>query len=358
MAKEKVVNMMKKVEELREIYGRSLPDASEAGIVKRLIMDSPKLNYIMGGGLPLGRFLEFYGSESSGKSVLSSYIGSQIQNRIDNEQKIVLYVDTEYSFDSKFATNVGLNCDTNKGKFILVQPIDGEEAFTIMEDLIKTGEIGLVVYDSTSATPTRAAMTDDFGKRSFGGAGLLFSEGIKKITPYVSRHNTSVIFLTQMRAKIGFQSYGPPDVPSGGGYSVRFAASWRAKFTRGEDIMNKDEIIGNKVKIKNTKSKIGYPKRSAELNLLYSSGFNPDAEFIDFFISLGIIEKKGGWYSNEEWGLKVQGQDKLLPWLYEHPDKFEESKKTVNEMFSSYSTLDASETDIEDEGAESSAEDS
>lgn len=344
MAQEKKnEGILSTIDELRKTFGRSLPEVSEAGVVKRLVLSSPKINYLFGGGFPLNRFIEVYGSESAGKSIFASYIGSQVQKRTDSDQKTVLYVDMEYSFEKKYAENTGLDCSPDK--FIFIQPMNGEEAFGLMEKFIKTKEIGLIVYDSTSATPTAAAMEDEYGKRSFGGAGLLFSEGLKKLNPYVARYNTPVILLTQMRAKIGFQSYGPPDVSSGGGFAPRFFASWRARLSKGEDIMNGNEVIGNKIKVKNTKSKIGYPKRSAELDLFYNSGFNSDAEYIDFMVQLGLVERKGGWYSNEEWGLKVQGVDKLLPYLYDNPDKFEEVKKTVNDMFGSYSVLDSQESD-------------
>lgn len=348
MAKEKKTGaMLSTIDELRKTYGRSLPDVKDAGVVKRLVLNSPKLNYLFGGGFPLNRFIEVFGSESAGKSIFASYVGGNIQKRTDNNQKTVLYVDMEYSFDKNYAENAGLDCSDDK--FIFVQPLNGEEAFGIMEDLIKTQQIGLIIYDSTSTTPTAAAMEEDYGKKSFGGAGLLFSEGLKKLNPYVARYNTPVILLTQMRAKIGFQSYGPPDAPSGGGYAPRFYASWRARLNKSEDIMNGDEVIGNKIKVKNVKSKIGYPKRSAELDLYYNSGFNSDAEYIDFMVSLGIVEKKGGWYSNEEWGLKVQGADKLLPYLYDNPDKFEEVKKTVNDTFNTHSILDSQESQEEEE---------
>jgi len=176
---------------------------------------------------------------------------------------------------------------------------------------------------------------------SFGGGGKLFSEGLKKLNPYISRFQTSVILLTQMRAKVGFQSYGPPDTPSGGGYAPRFYASWRARFSKGEEIKDKDEIIGNKINIKNSKSKIGFPKRGAELELFYGSGFSSDAEYIDFIIDLGLVKKGGAWFSQEQWGLKVQGRDALLKFLQSHKDIFEDCKKQVNDTFSKRTILDS-----------------
>jgi recombination protein RecA len=349
--KEEKSSIFNTIDSLRETYGKSLPTVDEAGVIHRLVLNSPKANYIFGGGYPLNRSIELYGSESSGKSVFSSYIGGQIQKRTDKEgQKIVLYIDSEHTFDRKYAENVGL--DTNDDKFILIHPLNGEEAFTIMEDLTKTGEIGLIIFDSTSTIATRAAMEDDAGKSSFGGSAKMFSDGMKKLNPYMFRYDTPMIMLTQMRARIGAFGHQSKDAPSGCGYAPRFYASWRARLSKGEDILNGKEVIGNKITIKNTKSKIGYPKRSASLDLYYASGFNSDFEYIEFMIQLGLIEKKGGWYYSDEYGIKVQGVDKILPLLYEQSEKFEEAKKQVNGLFSTYNVLDEGETAEEEDDEE------
>ena len=169
MAKEK--GILDKVDELRKTYGKSLPDVNDAGVIHRLMLSSPKLNYIFGGGFPLNRIIEIYGGPSAGKSIFASYVGGQIQKRTDNEQKIVLYVDMEHTFEKQYAETAGLN--TQDDRFIFVQPMNGEEAFTIMEELMKTGQIGLIVYDSTTTTPTAAAMEDNFGKACVGPETLV-----------------------------------------------------------------------------------------------------------------------------------------------------------------------------------------
>lgn len=152
----------KLIKDLKEKYGRSMPDVNEIGNIKRLVLSSPKMNYIFGGGYPLSRIIELHGSPSAGKTVLASYIGGEIQNRKDKDgPKGVLFIDMEYSFDPKYARVAGLSTEKN---FFFVQPQHGEEAFTIMEDLIKSGDIGLIIYDSVTATPTVSQMTDDYGK--------------------------------------------------------------------------------------------------------------------------------------------------------------------------------------------------
>ena len=241
------------------------------------------------------------------------------------------YVPIKLAFTTKYFK--GMNQEGLSSN-IHIEKIDVEESVPILD----------IEVENTHNFFTEEVLSHN----SFGGSAKLFAEGLRKLNPYISRFNTPLILLTQMRAKVGFQSYGPPDAPSGGGYSPRFYSSWRALLSKGEDIMDGKEIIGNKIRVKNTKSKIGYPKRSAELDLYYNAGFNSDFEYIEFMLQLGIIERHGGWYSSEEWGMKVQGSDKVMAWLYDNPDKFNEAKIQVNGIFTKYSVLDSNETEIED----------
>ncbi len=334
---------------LRKEYAMALPDVNQAGVIHRLRLVSPRMNYILGGGYPLGRMTEFHGLESSGKSVLYYYIGGEYQRRTDGGPRTVIYVDMEYTFDKKYANGVGLDTNDN---FIFIQPLNGEEGFTIVEELVQTGEIGLVIWDSVTATPTSAAMTDEYGKRSFGGGALLFSEGLKKLNPYVSRYKTSLGMIRQVRKKMGFVGHGYDNEASGGGMAPQFYASWRARVTRGEDILDGKEPIGNVIKVKNIKNKVGFPKRSAELNLLYGTGFNPDEEYLDFIIDLGLVKKSGAWFSNETWGMKCQGRDNLLDFLLDNKPIFETCKEAVNQSFSRHTVLDEQETDLNEEDIE------
>ena len=341
--KENILSKLKGVlTSLRKEYGRSLPDVEDAGYVKRIPLSSPQLNYIFGGGFPLGRMIELHGMRSGGKSVLSSFIGGEVQKRTDGGPSVVLYVDMEYSFDAVYAKTVGLDLTPveDGGKFMFVQPLNGEEAFTIVESAVQTGEVGLVIWDSVNTTPTTTAMEDDYGKRSYGGGGLLFSEGFKKLNPYIARFGVTLIMLRQMRANIGGGPNSPDEEAKGGGYAPEFYASWMAGVSRIEDIKDKNEVIGNSIRIRNNKSKVGFPKRVAEMRLMYASGFNPDAEYIDFIIDLGLVVKSGSWFSQEEWGFKGQGRDSLLEFLQGHKDIFNDLKKLVNESFYHHSILD------------------
>lgn len=186
---------------LKKDYKDALPDVNEAGVVNRLVLSSPQMNYIMGGGFPLGRIVEFFGPESGGKTVISSYIGGQIQKRTDGGPSTVLFIDMEHAFEKKYAEVVGLDCSDDK--FIFVRPLHGEEAFTIVEELVQTGEIGLVIWDSVASTSSAAEMDKDYGSANFGRTAALFSQGLRKLNPFLSRYNTSLILLNQVRDNIG-----------------------------------------------------------------------------------------------------------------------------------------------------------
>ena len=331
---------------LMKNYKQALPDVGEAGVTKRLTLSSPQLNFIFGGGFPLGRIVEFFGPESGGKTVISSYIGGQFQKRNDGGPNTVLFIDMEHAFDKHYAEVAGLDCSDDK--LIFVRPLNGEEAFTICQGLIETGQIGLIVWDSVASTPTLAAMTDEYGKASFGGTAKLFSEGLRKLNPYLSRYGTSLILLNQVRDQIGgFAMPGMKPESTPGGRAVKFYASWRGRVSKMEDIADKKEVIGNTIKIRNAKSKVGFPKRIAQLELYYGTGFNPDQEYVDFIIKLGLVKQGGAWLSNEEWGMKVQGRDKLLDWLKANPERFAECKEIVTASFTSNTVLDTMDDDSE-----------
>ena len=332
---------------LTKKYGRIMPDPKEAGTIRRLVLSDPGLNRVYGGGYPLGRVSEFYGPPSGGKTVLANYIGSDFQKR-KNGPPFVLFVDMEHTFDERYARNVGLEIE-NPLLFKLIRPLYGEQAFDICQQYVETGEVGLIIWDSVAATPSAAQSLDEYGKASFGGAAKLFSEGLRKFNPYLSHYGTSLHLVNQVRDKIGGMTMpGMPKPESQpGGQAIKFYASWRARVSQSDPIMMGSQQVGNKIYIKNQKSKVGVPKRSTTMELLYASGFNPDPSYRDFIIDLGIVEARGSWYSNSDWGLAspgVNGKDKLYEYLVSHPDVFEEAKKQVNESFLSFSSMDLEDT--------------
>ncbi len=324
---------------LRKDYGEAIADVNTAGVVSRIPVSSPNMNYVLGGGIPRGRISVLLGQESGGKTVLASYLGGQIQKQKDYPN-VVAFIDMEHAFDRDYASVVGLDTEDDS-KFIFIRPKHGEEAFEIMRNLAETGEIGMFVYDSVAATPSIKSLSKEVGSATFGSTASVMAEGLKIINPILSRHHVPTIFINQVRAKIGgMPGYGPQDNMKVGGFALPFYSSWSAKVSRIEDILDKKETIGLTIKVKNTKSKIGIPKRSVNLDLYYATGFNPDMEYIDFIINLGYVKKAGAWLSNDEWGMKVQGKNGLFEYLKKNMDKFEELKLEVNDSFAKTTLLD------------------
>lgn len=339
------------IDKLMADYTESVPDVMIAGTVKRLYLSSPKLNYTFGGGFPRGRVVEMFGPESGGKTVIASEIGGEYQRQQEAPDRVI-YVDMEHVFDIHYAMTVGL--DPAKSKLTFVHPRNGEEGFLICDKLIQTGEFGLIVWDSIAATPSASTLVAEYGKATFGKTAALFSEALKKFNPYLSRHDTSLLLLNQIRAKIGgAQKPGmPPQENTAGGFAPKFYSSWRARVGKTEDYLDGKQVIGNGIRVKNVKSKIGFPKRSAELELFYATGFNPDMEYVDFISDLGLVEKKASWYYHD--GTKIgQGRLQLLEWLRENRDTFEEMKVMVNDSFKKHSLLDDGETIDEEAEKES-----
>ena len=194
---------------LQKDYGAALPDVRVAGIVKRLVLSSPQLNYAFGGGFPIGRVVELFGPESGGKTTIASFIGGQFQRRTDGGAKAVLFLDIEHSFDKLYAETAGLNTSDD---FIFARPVNGEEAFTITEEFVKSGKVGLIIWDSVATTSSVQEMDNEYGKSNFGKSAALMSQGLRKLNPYLSRTETSMILINQIRADpTGFSPAGPAE---------------------------------------------------------------------------------------------------------------------------------------------------
>lgn len=328
---------------LSKTYNQAIANVEDVGTVKRIYLESPQLNFIFGGGFGLGRIYEFSGPESGGKSTLATYIAGELQKKYD-ERPIVVYVDFEYSFEKKYANTLGL--DTSDDKFILLRPMHGEEATTILGEIISQLPVGLVIWDSAAATPS-ISQVEDPNKASFGGTAKVFANGLKYLNPILSRNDTSMIIINQERANVGV-IHGS-DFKVAGGYAIKYYASWRGRITRIEDIKEKGLTVGIVSKVRNTKNKIGIPKREAELQLWFASGFDSDNEYVKFLVDLGIVKQGGAWFSNEEWGFKGQGRDSILAFLNENPDVFTIAKNTVNALMSGETVLDAVSDDEEED---------
>lgn len=318
----------------------------EAGTPKFIQLDSPQLNYALGGKFCIGKIYNFLGPWSGGKSSIACYIAGQLQKKMPENQQVVVYIDFERSFNTLHAQQIGMNCDdfSDGGKLIYMAPDTIEDASDNLIDIIKSHEIALVIMDSESAAPTRIQLTDPAGKANFGSAAKALGEFLKKFNVLCANNETSMIVISQERANLTPMSHLPAQT---GGYALPYYSSYRARITKRDVIQEGDETIGQEIRFRCYKSKIGIPFRTGETKLYYGNGksgikgFNSNEEYIDFLIKLDIIKQGGAWFSSEEFGFKLQGREKVQLWLDEHKDEYERLKKQVDETLTKESILDA-----------------
>lgn len=333
------------LEKVKKSYNIEIvdPDKDQGS---RITLDSPGLNFALGGSWVNGRMYYLQGPESGGKSTIATYIASQIQKKYTGHNTI-LYIDFEYSADLDHMQELGLDVHNN---FILMRPLNGEDAFESIKELVETDEVGLVVIDSITSMSSKAQNESMF-KATFGGGAALLSNGLRSINPYLYRHNCSLIMISQERSNVGVM-YGP-EFKGTGGYSPRYYSSWMARITRTEDITDKDKgLIGIKIRCRNTKNKLGIPKRDANLVLYFNGGIDSEDEYLDYLKTLGIIEQRGSYFSNEEWGMKVQGKNGVAEFLHSNPELYEKVKQQVNDMICGHTNLDNQELSEEEAWAE------
>lgn len=333
----------KVLESVQKNFKVDIPSARESGIVERLVLDSPGLNYAFGGGMPLGRAMFFHGPESGGKTTLATYLASQVQKK---RNKAVLFMDYEYTFESSHAEELGLDIDNN---FILVRPLNAEDGFNMMKEFIDSGELGLVIIDSVTAMSSKSAVEGDaFSGFAGGKTAAAISMGIKMLLPYLYNNKCSLIMLSQERANIGAM-YGP-DYKVTGGKAPGFYSTWSARITRTGDITdsNTKELCGIEMRVRNVKNKVGIAKRDANLKLLFKSGINSEEEYLDYLVNLGIIKKNGAMYEveNDTWGMgRVRGIEAVKTFLKTHEDIYEKVKSQVNELIAGHNILDENAVD-------------
>lgn len=331
---------------LDEIFGKLEKEKGKGVIIKenetpdieRIALRSPKLNDVLGGGMPLGRIVELYGVESGGKSLIATTIGGDFQRA----GKFVVYIDVEGTFSYAFARKLGL--DTSDDVFRLIRPESGEDAFDIIEAVLKTGEVGLIIVDSVSALTPTAELEGDMGQSHMGTQARLMGQGLRKINPYMSKSQTSIIFINQIRMKIGVM-FGNPETTSGG-RSLPFYASIRCDIRRIEDIKRGEEIVGLRARFKNVKNKTAPPKKKQEIDIYFDSGIDYFSEYIDFAISYSLLEKSGSWFTLPN-GDRVQGRDKVVAALREDDEMFEGIRAQVMERMNPMREATADEVSSE-----------
>lgn len=280
------------------------------------------------GGLPRGRIIEIYGTESSGKTTISL-------QAVAEAQKIggtAAFIDVEHALDPIYAKKLGVDIDN----MLVSQPDTGEQALEIIETLVRSGAIDIIVLDSVAAMTTRAEIDGDMGDAHVGVQARLMSQALRKLTSVISKSNCVAIFINQIREKIGVM-YGNPETTPGG-RALKFYSSVRIEVRRGEPLKDGADIIGNRTKCKVVKNKVAPPFKTAEFDILYGEGVSKMGEIVDTAVEFDVIKKSGSWFSYDD--MKIgQGRDKVKQYLLENPAVCDEIEKKVREIFAKNTDL-------------------
>ena len=261
------------------------------------------------GGLPRGRIVEIFGPESSGKTTLCLETIAQCQKN----GGVCAFIDAENAFDPIYARKLGVKVE----ELMVSQPDTGEQALEICDMLVRSGGVDMVVIDSVAALVPKAEIEGDMGDSHVGLQARLMSQALRKLTGHIKKNNTLVVFINQIRMKIGVM-FGSPETTTGGN-ALKFYASVRLDIRRTGQIKKGDDVIGNETKVKVIKNKVAPPFRQAEFDILYGEGVSWEGELIDLGVKYDIVEKSGAWYSYN--GAKIgQGKDNVRVWLKENPD--------------------------------------
>jgi recombination protein RecA len=284
-------------------------------VAQRLVTDvistgSLSLDMALGvGGIPRGRVTEIYGSESAGKSTLAVHIMAETQKL----GGVAAYIDAEHALDPSYAANCGLNVE----ELLISQPDSAEQGLDIAEQLVRSGAVDAVVIDSVAALVPRAELEGDIGDTHVGLQARIMSQTLRKLTSTIHRSHTAVVFINQLREKVGV-SYGSPEVTPGG-RALKFYASVRIDLRRTESIKQGSEIIGSRVKARIVKNKVAAPFRVAEFDIMFNQGISKMGDLIDLAVNDGIVKKSGAFYSYGETRLG-QGRENAKEFLSQHPD--------------------------------------
>ncbi|GAC1387695.1 MAG: recombinase RecA [Candidatus Saccharimonadales bacterium] len=284
---------------------------------------SISLDLALGGGLPKGRIIEVYGPESSGKTTLTLHAIAEIQK----QGGTAAFIDAEHALDPSYAQRIGV--DTSN--LLLSQPDNGEQALEIVETLVRSNAVDLIVVDSVAALVPRAEIEGEMGDSHMGLQARLMSQALRKLTGVISRSHTTVVFINQIRMKIGVM-FGNPETTTGGN-ALKFYASVRMDIRRIGQIKQGDAVSGNRTRVKVVKNKIAPPFREAEFDIMYNEGISKSGDILDLAVIQGIVEKAGAWFSYN--GEKVgQGREASKTFLQENPVIMEEIAKKVRDAAS------------------------
>jgi recombination protein RecA len=326
MAKEnkggKEKEIMEVVSEIKEKYGEGA--IMKLGEVKKVDVaaiptGSPSLDIALGiGGFPRGRIIEIYGPESSGKTTLALHV-------IANAQKaggISAFVDAEHALDPMYAKKIGVNIDD----LLISQPDTGEQALEIVETLVRSNAVDVIVVDSVAALTPRAEIEGEMGDSHMGLQARLMSQALRKLTGIVAKTNVVVIFINQIRMKIGVM-FGNPETTTGGN-ALKFYSSVRVEVRRAAQIKQGEQIIGNRVKVKVVKNKVAPPFQTTEFDIMYNQGISKEGDLLDIGAKTGVLKKSGSWYQFEQEKIG-QGREASKKFLKDNPKKYNDIYRQI-----------------------------
>ena len=304
-------------------YGKGsvmkLGDSSSNMVVEAVPTGSLGLDIALGvGGVPKGRIVEIYGPESSGKTTVALHMVAEVQKR----GGIAGFIDAEHALDPVYAKNIGVDIDN----LYISQPDNGEQALEITETMVRSGAVDIVIVDSVAALVPKAEIEGDMGDSHVGLHARLMSQALRKLTAAISRSNCVVIFINQLREKVGVM-FGNPETTTGG-RALKFYASVRLDVRRTETLKQGGEMVGNHVKVKAVKNKVAPPFKQAEFDIMFGTGISREGEILDLASECNVVNKSGAWYSYN--GERIgQGRENVKIFLKDHPEICEEIEKQV-----------------------------
>ena len=300
-----------------------LGDSGNSMNVETIPTGSLSLDIALGlGGVPKGRIIEIYGPESSGKTTVALHMVAEAQKR----GGICGFIDAEHALDPVYAKNIGVDIDN----LYISQPDNGEQALEITETMVRSGAVDIVIVDSVAALVPKAEIDGDMGDSHVGLQARMMSQACRKLTAAISKTNCVVIFINQLREKVGVM-FGNPETTTGG-RALKFYSSVRLDVRRIESLKQSGEVIGNRTRIKVVKNKVAPPFREAEFDIMFGKGISKEGDVLDLSAQLGIIQKSGAWFAYN--GAKIgQGRENAKQYLREHPEVLAEAENKVREAY-------------------------
>ncbi|MBQ8799398.1 MAG: recombinase RecA [Lachnospiraceae bacterium] len=324
---EKIKALESALQQIEKQYGKGsvmkLGDTGANMNVEVVPSGSLSLDAALGlGGFPKGRIVEIYGPESSGKTTVALHAVAEVQKR----GGIAGFIDAEHALDPVYAANIGVDINN----LYISQPDNGEQALEITETMVRSGAVDIVIVDSVAALVPKAEIEGDMGDSHVGLQARLMSQALRKLTAVISKSNCIVIFINQLREKVGVM-FGNPETTTGG-RALKFYASVRLDVRRIESLKAGGEVIGNRTRVKVVKNKVAPPFREAEFDIMFGQGISKEGDILDLAVEENIIQKSGAWfaYNDEKIG---QGRENAKVFLKEHPEVMDEVEQKVREVY-------------------------